>query len=61
MDAFTTEIRGEVYLKTSSVVAMGSVTAGELRGIVLAPGQRGPSYIGKLGFDRQVKKTSECS
>ena len=54
MDAFTTEIGGEVYLKTSSVVAMGSVTAGDLRGTVLSPGQRGPSYIGKLGFDRQL-------
>jgi hypothetical protein len=56
MDAFTTEIGGEVYLKTASVVAMGSITAGDLRGTVLSPGQRGPSYIGKLGFDRQVKK-----
>jgi len=56
MDAFTTEIGGEVYLKTSGVIAMGSVTAGELRGTVLTPGQRGPTYIGKLGLDRQVKK-----
>jgi hypothetical protein len=56
MDAFTTEIGAEVYLKASSVVAMGSVTAGELRGTVLTPGQRGPSYIGKLGFDRQINK-----
>ncbi|MEN3336391.1 MAG: hypothetical protein V7647_67 [Acidobacteriota bacterium] len=56
MDAFTTEIGAEAYLKTSSVVAMGSITAGDLRGTVLTPGLRGPSYIGKLGFDRQVKK-----
>jgi hypothetical protein len=56
MDAFTTEIGGEVYLKTSGVVAMAAVTAGELRGTVLTPGQRGPSYIGKLGIDRQVNK-----
>jgi hypothetical protein len=56
MDAFTTEIGGEVYLKTSSVIAMGSVTGGEIRGTVLTPGQRGPSYIGKLGIDRQVRK-----
>ena len=56
MDAFTTEIGGEVYLKASSLIAMGSVTAGELRGTVLTPGQRGPSYIGKLGVDRQVNK-----
>ena len=56
MDAFTTEIGGEVYLKTSGVIAMGAVTAGELRGTVLSPGQRGPTYIGKLGVDRQVNK-----
>jgi hypothetical protein len=56
LDAFTTEIGGEVYLKAASVIAMGSVTAGELRGTVLSPGQRGPSYIGKLGVDRQVNK-----
>jgi hypothetical protein len=54
LDAFTTEIGGEVYLKLPSVIAMGAVTAGELRGTVLSPGQRGPTYIGKLGVDRQV-------
>ena len=56
LDAFTTEIGGEVYLKPSSLIVMGAVTAGELRGTVLAPGQRGPAFIGKLGFDRQMKK-----
>jgi hypothetical protein len=38
----------------NGLIAMGSVTAGELRGTVLTPEQRGPSIIGKLGFDRQV-------
>jgi hypothetical protein len=56
MDAFTTEIGGEVYLKTAGVIAMGAVTAGEIRGTVLTPGQRGPTLIGKLGVDRQVNK-----
>jgi hypothetical protein len=56
MDAFTTEIGGEVYLKTSGVIAMASVTGGEIRGTVVTPGQRGPAYIGKIGVDRQVKK-----
>ena len=56
MDAFTTEIGGEVYLKTGSVIAMGAVTGGEIRGTVLSPGQRGPTLIGKLGVDRQVNK-----
>src|SRR5215204_552706 len=50
LDAFTTEIGGEVYLKTTNLIAMGSVTAGELRGTVTAPDQRGPSVIGKLGL-----------
>jgi hypothetical protein len=54
MDAFTTEIGGEVYLKAANVIAMGAVTGGEIRGTVLTPGQRGPTYIGKIGVDRQV-------
>jgi hypothetical protein len=54
LDAFTTQIGGEVYLKTAGVIAMASVTGGELRGTVLTPEKRGPSYIGKLGVDRQV-------
>ena len=56
LDAFTTQIGGEIYLKTAGVIAMGSVTAGELRGTVLTPEKRGPSYIGKLGVDRQLTK-----
>jgi hypothetical protein len=56
MDAFTTEIGGEVYLKTNGIIAMGAVTGGEIRGTVLTPGQRGPTLIGKLGVDRQVRK-----
>jgi hypothetical protein len=56
MDAFTTEIGGEVYLKTAGVVAMGAITGGEIRGTVLTPGQRGPTFIGKLGVDRHVRK-----
>jgi hypothetical protein len=55
LDAFTTEIGGEAYLKLGNgIIAMGSVTAGELRGTVTAPEQRGPSFIGKLGVDRQI-------
>ena len=54
MDAFTTEVGGEVYLKTSNVIAMGAITGGEIRGTVVNPGQRGPAIIGKLGYDRQI-------
>jgi hypothetical protein len=56
MDAFTTEVGGEVYLKTGPVIAMGAVTGGEIRGTVLTPGQRGPAFIGKLGYDKQMNK-----
>ena len=56
LDSFTTEIGGEVYLKTAGVVAMGAITGGEIRGTVVTPGQRGPAFIGKLGVDRQVSK-----
>jgi hypothetical protein len=54
LDSFTTEVGGEVYLKTSNVIAMGAITGGEIRGTVVNPGQRGPAVIGKLGYDRQV-------
>jgi polyisoprenoid-binding protein YceI len=56
LDAFTTEIGAEAYLKTKGIIAMASVTGGEIRGTVVTPGQRGPAFIGKLGVDRQVKK-----
>jgi len=54
MDAFTTQVGGEVYVKTSGIIAMGAITAGELRGTVLTPEKRGPVYIGKLGVDRHL-------
>ena len=55
MDAFTTEIGGEVYVRAKGIIAMGSITGGEIRGTVLTPAKRGPTYIGKLGFDRNVQ------
>jgi hypothetical protein len=55
MDAFTTEIGGEAYLRHKGFLAMASVTGGEVRGTVLTPEQRSPTLIGKLGVDRQIK------
>ena len=54
LDAFTTEIGAEAYLKTSGVVAMAAITGGEIRGTVLTPEKRGATFIGKLGVDRQI-------
>jgi hypothetical protein len=56
MDAFTTEVGGEAYLRHKGFLAMASLTGGEVRGTVLSPGKRSPSVIGKLGFDRQVQE-----
>ena len=54
MDAFTTEVGAEAILRNKSIIAVGSITGGEVRGTVITPRQRSASYIGKLGFDRQV-------
>jgi hypothetical protein len=55
MDAFTTEIGAEVLFRTpGGLLAMGSVTGGEIRGQVQGAEQRKPSFIGKVGFDRQM-------
>lgn len=54
MDAFTTEIGGEVYLRARDYFAMAAITGGEVRGQVIKPEQRSPSYMGKAGFDRQM-------
>ncbi|HEU4643418.1 MAG TPA: hypothetical protein VFS44_13260 [Gemmatimonadaceae bacterium] len=54
MDAFTTEIGGEVYVRGGPFLAMGGITGGELRGQVTAPEKRAPSYLAKVGFDQQI-------
>jgi hypothetical protein len=54
MDAFTTQIGGEVYVRTGPWMVMGGVTGGEVRGQVTAPEKRSLAYLGKAGFDQQV-------
>lgn len=54
MNAFTTEVGGEAYLRGGPWLAMASVTGGEVRGTVATPDQRSPAYIGKLGYDDHV-------
>ena len=56
MDAFTTEVGGEVYARLGSFMAMGGLTNGEVRGTILNPQKRSPTLLGKLGFDRQVSE-----
>ncbi len=54
MDAFTTEIGAELYLRRSGLIGMVGVTSGEIKGAVNDPDNRGFSRYAKLGFDRQV-------
>lgn len=54
LDAFTTEIGGEVYVRHAGFLAMVGATGGEIRGSVTQPQDRGVSWIGKLGYDAQV-------
>ncbi len=53
MDAFTTEVGGEVYLRANGFMLMGGVTGGESRGMITNPDKRAPSYLMKGGFDRK--------
>ena len=54
MDAFTTEIGGEVYARANGFIAMAGVTGGEVHGQVTQPQKRSPTFLGKVGFDRQL-------
>ena len=55
LDAFTTEVGAEFYVKANGLIAMAALTGGELHPSVLTPDRKSPSYIGKLGIDRQVQ------
>ena len=54
MDAFTTEIGGEVYVRANGFLAMVGITDGVNKGDVTNPQRRTPGYYGKAGFDRQL-------
>jgi hypothetical protein len=54
LNAFTTEIGAEAYWRQNGFMLMAGATGGEIRGTVLDPHRRAPSYLGKLGFDKQV-------
>jgi hypothetical protein len=54
IDAFTTEIGGEAYLRKNGLLAMVGMTGGEVKGMIQQPGKRGPSYLAKIGYDNQL-------
>jgi hypothetical protein len=51
MDAFATEIGAEVIYQSNGLIAVASMTGGEIQGGVTNPTRRKPSFIGKLGYD----------
>src|SRR5688500_13344165 len=54
IDAFTTEIGAEAHLRQGGYLAMLGLTGGEVKGSVRNPGKRGPSYLAKVGYDKQL-------
>jgi hypothetical protein len=54
MDAFTTEVGGEIYLRAKGLMGMVGITGGEVRGQVASPEKRSPAFYGKVGVDRQL-------
>lgn len=56
MDAFTTEIGGELYWQKAGWLAMVGFTDGEIQGSVTKGDDRNPSFYGKVGFDKNLKE-----
>lgn len=56
MDAFTTEIGGELYWQKSGFLAMVGITDGEIQGSVTKGDDRAPSYYSKIGYDRSINE-----
>lgn len=54
MDSFTTEIGGELYIRSQGWLAMGAITGGEIQGSVVRPEERAPSVYAKVGVDRYM-------
>lgn len=54
MDAFTTEVGGEVFFQSNGWLALAAVTGGEIQGGVTNPDNRKPNFIGKFGYDKYL-------
>ncbi|PRZ00943.1 hypothetical protein [Marinilabilia salmonicolor] len=54
MDAFTTEVGGEVYYRSNGFIGMVGLTNGKLNQSVTNPGTTKASFVGKVGYDKQI-------
>lgn len=52
VDAFTTEIGGELYWRKKNIITMVGMTNGEIQGSVSKSESRSPSVYAKLGYDK---------
>ncbi|MEO7217824.1 MAG: hypothetical protein ABI026_06490, partial [Gemmatimonadaceae bacterium] len=49
-----TEIGGEAYVRANGFLFMAGVTGGEVHGQVTVPQKRSPTFLTKLGYDKQI-------
>jgi hypothetical protein len=56
LEAFTTEVGGEVVFQRAGFLAVGAITNGEIRGQLARPADRDPAHMLKVGFDRQINE-----
>lgn len=54
MDAFATEVGGDLTFQSNGFLIVGGVTGGEIQGGVTNPDKRKISLLGKVGYDRQL-------
>lgn len=54
MDAFTTEVGGEVYYRRNGFLGMVGLTNGKLNQSVAGPGSTDPTFLAKLGYDNYI-------
>ncbi|WP_026951258.1 hypothetical protein [Algoriphagus mannitolivorans] len=56
MDAFATEVGGDLTFQNNGFLLMGGMTGGEIQGGVTNPDKRKVSLIGKVGYDKQLNE-----
>ncbi len=58
LDAFATEIGGELTWQKSGFLVMGGITDGEVQGSVTKGDDRSPSIYGKVGYDNLIGQSA---
>jgi len=56
MDSFTTEVGGEVYFRKNGFLGMVGLTNGKLNQSVENPGKTSPSFVAKIGYDKNLSE-----